>query len=530
MRGILFVVTVALAALYGPAAAQESHHGHNATVTAADNPGGGGPPLYTDLGTYHMAITAAAPEAQQYFDQGLRLTYGFNHAEAVASFQQGIRADSTCAMCWWGVANALGPNINLPMDTAAVKPAYEASRKALEYSGKTTPREQAFIAALAKRYADDPNAAGATRAPLDSAYAKAMADVARRFPKDDDAATLYAESLMDLRPWHYWTNAGRPLAPSTLETVSVLERVVKRNPNHPGACHFYIHAVEASTDAARALPCAKKLQTLVPGAGHLVHMPTHIYMRLGMWDLAVEHNEHAVAVDERFIQDRRPSGVYPIGYYPHNLDVMQSALGMLGKGDEMIAAARKIATIDNYDVAKQVPQVQAYTATPFYAMARFSRWDDILKEPAPPAELRYSSGVWHYVRGLAFAAGEQYDSAGVEHDSVAAIVASIDSTLPAGLNTAKTVLSIAERHLTATVAARQGKPEEALAALEQGIAIEDELTYSEPADWYLPLRQPYADLLLKSGKKKEAIVAYQQDLRRYPNNVWSVEGLKKAKS
>jgi tetratricopeptide (TPR) repeat protein len=531
MRGTTLLVTVALAALFsGPAAAQEPHHGHDATAIAVGNPSDGGPPLSTDLGTYHMAITAGTPEAQQYFDQGLRLTYGFNHAEAVASFKEGIRADSTCAMCWWGVANALGPNINLPMDTSAVKPAYEASRKALEYAAKTTPREQAFIQALAKRYADDPNASGATRAPLDSAYAKAMADVTRRFPKDDDAATLYAESLMDLRPWHYWTNAGRPLAPSTLETVSVLEQVVKRNPNHPGACHFYIHAVEASTDAARALPCAKKLQTLVPGAGHLVHMPTHIYMRLGMWELAVEHNEHAVAVDERFIQDRHPTGVYAIGYYPHNLDVMQSALGMMGRGDEMIAATRKIASIVGYDVAKQVPQVQSYTVTPFYAMARFSRWDEILKEPAPPADLRYTTGVWHYVRGLAFAAKEQYDSANVEHDSVSAIVASIDTTLPAGLNTAKTVLSIAERHLTADLASRQGKTGEALAALKQGIAIEDALTYSEPPDWYLPLRQPYAELLLKSGKKKEAIVAYQEDLRRFPNNVWSTKGLQRAKS
>ncbi|HEY8256686.1 MAG TPA: hypothetical protein VIG08_03455 [Gemmatimonadales bacterium] len=522
MRGTFIFVILALAgALCDPAAAQEAHHDHAATDTSS----GGSPPLYSDLGTYHMAITAAAPEAQQYFDQGIRLTYGFNHDEAAASFREAIRADSTCAMCWWGLANALGPNINLPMDTAAVKPAYEAGRQAIAFAAKATPRERAFIEALSKRYADDPSASGATRAPLDSAYSKAMADVTRRFPKDGDAATLYAESLMDLRPWHYWTNAGKPLAPSSTEQVTVLERVVKRNPNHPGACHFYIHAVEASNDASRALPCAKKLQTLVPGAGHLVHMPTHIYMRLGMWEMAVEHNEHAVAVDERFIQDRHPTGVYAIGYYPHNLDVMQSALGMMGRGDEMIAASRKIAGIITYDVALKVPAVQAYTATQFYALARFSRWDEILKEPAPPAELRYSTGVWHYVRGLAFAAKERYDSAGIEHDSLSAIVGSIDSTLPAGLNTAKTILTIAERHLTADIATRQGKPDEAMAALKEGIAIEDELTYSEPPDWYLPLRQPYGALLAAAGKKKEAAEAYKEDLRRYPKNVWSEKGL-----
>ncbi len=487
------------------------------------------PPLYTNLGSYHMAVTTATPEAQKYFDQGIRLTYGFNHDEAVASFREAIRADSTCAMCWWGVANALGPNINLPMDTSAVRPAYEASREALRLSPRATPRERAFIEAQARRYADDPSAAGMTRAPLDSAYARAMAGVAGQFPADDDAATLYAESLMDLRPWHYWTNAGRPMAPSTLEQVTVLERVVMRDPTHPGACHFYIHAVEASADAARALPCAKRLQTLVPGAGHLVHMPTHIYMRLGMWEEAVEHNKHAIAADERFIHDRHPTGVYPIGYYPHNLDVMQAALAMLGRGGEAIATARKIVTVDPYDIALQVPPVESFTAKPLYALARFSRWDEILREPRPPAGLQYTSAVWHYARGLAFAAKAQYPRAMAEHDSVALAAKSIDPELPASLNAAKDIIAIAERHLAAEIAARQGKTKEALAALEQGIALEDELTYDEPAGWYLPLRQPYAELLLASGKKKEAIVAYQEDLRRFPNNVWSVKGIQKAK-
>lgn len=524
MRRLRSAIYLVLAmALAGSAAAQETHHHPAVAAPAATiTPPGAETPLYGNLGSYHMAITAATPLARRYFDQGIRLTYGFNHDEAVKSFKEAIRADSTCAMCWWGVANALGPNINLPMDTAQARPAYEANQRALKLSVKATPRERAFIVAQSKRYGAEPVEA---RAPLDSAYAKAMADVASRFPADDDAATLYAESLMDLRPWHYWTNAGKPQAPSTLVQVAVLRSIVERRLDHPGACHFYIHAVEASPEAARALPCATRLQTLVPGAGHLVHMPTHIYMRLGMWDQAVEHNQQAVAVDEKFIQDRHPTGIYPIGYYPHNLDVMQAALQMLGRGTEAIAASRKILSIDPYDLALQLPPVEWFTVRPLYALARFSRWDEILKEPAPPAGLRYATGVWHYARGLAFAARGEYDSAMVEHDSVAAIAPSLPLDLPVSLNTARSVLSIAERHLAADLAARRNKPDEAMAALKEGIAIEDSLTYDEPAGWYLPLRQPLGALLLAGGRPKEAERAYRDDLVRYPNNGWSLHGL-----
>jgi tetratricopeptide (TPR) repeat protein len=524
MRGTRCVLSLILAAtVSGRAAGQETHH-HvaEATLVSGQTPEGAETPIYDNLGTYHMAITTASPIAQEYFDQGLRLTYGFNHDEAVKSFREGIRADSTCAMCYWGVANALGPNINLPMDTSAVRPAYEANQRALALASRVTPRERAYIGAQSKRYVASPVA---DRAPLDSAYAKAMGDLSRRYPRDDDAASLYAESLMDLRPWHYWTNAGKPLAPSTLEQVAVLRRVVTRTPNHPGACHFYIHAVEASNEAAKALPCSRRLQTLVPGAGHLVHMPTHIYMRLGMWEQAVEHNEHAVAVDERFIQDRHPTGVYPIGYYPHNLDVMQAALVMLGRSADAISAARKMASIDSYDLALKVPAAEPYAVKPLYALARFGKWDELLKEPAPPTQLRYSTGVWHYAKGLAFAAGGKSNSARVEHDSLAAIAKAIPDEIYAGLNPAKSVLSVAERHLAAAIAEQQGKHDEAMSALKEGIAIEDELTYSEPADWYLPLRQPLGELLLTAGRAKEAERTYRDDLVRYPNNGWSLHGL-----
>jgi tetratricopeptide (TPR) repeat protein len=524
MLGTHCTLSLILAAtVSGRAAGQETHdHDAKGTPVADTTPTGAETPLYDNLGTYHMEITTASPIAQQYFDQGLRLTYGFNHDEAVKSFKEGIRADSTCAMCWWGVANALGPNINLPMDTAAARPAYEANQHALALASTVTPRERAYIEAQSKRYVAAPVA---DRAPLDSAYAKAMLSVTGRYPGDDDAATLYAESLMDLRPWHYWTNAGMPQAPSTIEQVAVLHRVVERSPNHPGACHFYIHAVEASKDAARALPCARRLETLVPGAGHLVHMPTHIYMRLGMWDQAVEHNEHAVAADERFIQDRHPTGLYPLGYYPHNLDVMQAALVMLGRGADAISAARKIASIVSYDVALQVPPLEWFSVKPLYALARFGKWEEILNEPAPPSQLRYATGVWHYTRGLALAAGGKYDSAGVEHDSVAAIATSISPDVYASINPAKSILAIAERHLAAAIKDRQGKRDEAMSALKEGIALEDELSYDEPAGWYLPLRQPLGELLLATGKPKEGERTYREDLVRFPNNGWSLHGL-----
>ncbi|MEO7474223.1 MAG: hypothetical protein ABIY46_02720 [Gemmatimonadales bacterium] len=482
-------------------------------------------PLYDDLGSYHMAISTRSPMAQQYFDQGIRLTYGFNHDEAIKAFREATREDSTCAMCWWGIAYALGPNINVPMDTAAVQPAWEALHQAVRHAPAASARDRAYVRALEARYTSD---AGADRAPLDSAWSRAIAQVAHRYPKDDDAATLYAESLMDLRPWNYWSNAGKPRAPSTLETVAVIERIVKRRLDHPGACHFYIHAIEASTFAARAVPCADRLGSLVPGAGHLVHMPTHIYMRLGRWDEAVDHNTHAVQVDERYVEARHPTGVYPLGYVPHNYHVMWEALCMLGRSREALAAARTIAAKVPPDVVRQIPPFEYYSPVVLYTLARFSRWDDLLKEPAPPPDLRYTTGVWHYGRGLALVASGALDSAAVERDSVAAIAKATPPEATANLNSERTLLEIAERHLAGEIAARRGRTEEAVGALREGIALEDELTYDEPTAWALPLRQQLGEVLLAAGRPKEAERSYREDLVRYPNNGWSLHGLAEA--
>jgi tetratricopeptide (TPR) repeat protein len=507
-----------------PAQDHEAHD-HGMVMASADSSAGGRTPIYDNLGTYHMAVTTKSPVAQRYFDQGLRLTYGFNHDEAIKSYTEGTREDSTCAMCWWGIAYALGPNINVPMDTAAVRPAWAALQQAVKFAPGVSPREQAYIEALEARYGAEPVA---NRAPLDSAWAKAIGEVSRRFPRDDDAAALHAEALMDLRPWNYWTNAGRPLAPTTLEQVAILERVTKRNPNHPGACHFYIHAVEASNFAEKAVPCAERLGSLVPGAGHLVHMPTHIYMRLGRWDEAVEHNAMAVHVDQQYLDARHPTGVYPLGYVPHNYHVMWEALNMTGRSAEALSAARTITEKVPADVVRMIPPFEYFSPVVLFTLARFSKWDEILAESAPPADLRYTTGIWYYARGLAFAAKGQLDSAAVARDSVAAIAEKIPPEQTANLNSSRALLQIGERSLSADVAAKQGKTDEAVRIFKEGIAVEDELIYDEPTAWALPLRQQLGAVLLAAGRAKDAEQAYRQDLVRYPNNGWSLHGLAEA--
>jgi tetratricopeptide (TPR) repeat protein len=525
MRETGFVVIALLAASARQPAAQE-HQGHDhGAATAADSATPDRTPLYDNLGSYHMAITVRSPVAQQYFDQGLRLTYGFNHDEAVKSYTEGIRQDSTCAMCWWGIAYALGPNINLPMDTAAVRPAWDALEHAVRLAPQVSPREQAYIKALEARYAAAPPA---NRAPLDSAWATAIRQVSRRYPKDDDAATLYAEALMDLRPWNYWTNAGKPLAPSTLEQLAVLERVTRRNPDHPGACHFYIHAIEASNEAAKAVPCAERLGSLMPGAGHLVHMPTHIYVRLGRWDEAVEHNRMAVHADQEYLDARHPTGVYPIGYVPHNYHVMWEALYMTGRSAEALSAARTIAGKVPADVVRAIPPLEYYTPTVLFTLTRFSRWDETLAEPAPPGDLRYSTGIWYYARGLAFAAKNQLDSARAARDRVAAIGAAIPPEQTANLNSSKALLQVAERSLSADLASREGRLDEAVTTLRQGNEVEDNLIYDEPTAWALPLRQQLGAVFLAAKRYQDAEQAFRQDLIRFPNNGWSLHGLAEA--
>lgn len=480
-------------------------------------------PLYDDLGTHHHTVTAS-DDAQKYFDQGLRLLYAFNHEEAVASFKEGARLDPGCGMCWWGVAMALGPNINLPMDPNAAPEAWEATRKAEALAPKLSPAEQAYIGALSRRYA------GPTvdrRAQLDSAYALAMAEVAAKHPEDTDAATLYAESLMDLQPWSYWTMGGEPKG-AIKQIVATLERVLAKDPNHPGGCHYYIHAVESSLEPDKALPCAERLAQLMPGAGHIVHMPAHIYMRVGRYDLAVVHNQHAVAQDLSFIERRHPAGMYPLIYTTHNYHFLSAALAMQGKADEAIAAARQVAKHAPLAAMKALPPLEYFSPTVYVTLARFGRWDDILKEPAPAPELRYTTGFYHYARGLALRGTGKAAAARLERDSLAAIEAAMPPEVMANLNSMKTILAIALHHLDAELALARHQPDAAIGNLRQAVALEDGLTYDEPPAWYLPMRQALGDAYLAAGRPREAEAAFREDLRRNRENGWALRGLKTA--
>ena len=515
------IAVAALAA--GPAFAQEPGHQHQhqsgMPTTAAD---GSGVPLYDNLGGLSHKVTTASAAAQRYFDQGLRLTYAFNHYEAIASYTAGTREDSTCAMCWWGIAYAMGPNINAPMDTSVYRPAYAAIQKAVQLAAGATPYERDLIAAMAERYGPEPVA---SRVSLDSAYARAMKAVARKYPADPEAQTLYAEALMDLTPWNYWENRGTKPRPGTLETIATLERTIERVPNHAGACHFYIHIVEASTTPERALPCADRLARLMPGAGHLVHMPSHIYMRTGRYDLVAEHNHDAVAEDQSYIQDRKPAGFYKYTYYPHNWHMLWAGLIQLGRGAEAIDASRELVKVVPVDVVATVPPLEYFFPAPYWTLVRFGKYDELLAEPAPAASLKYTTGMWHYARGIALAARDRPVEAQAELDSVVAITAATPPDAPAGINLQKTLLSLAERHLAGRLALARGDTAAAIGTLQQAVEHEDKLLYDEPPAWYHPIRQELAGVHLATGHAKVAEKLYREDLVHNPNNGWSLYGL-----
>jgi tetratricopeptide (TPR) repeat protein len=478
-------------------------------------------PLYKDLGKHHHAITTKSPQAQRYFDQGLRLTYAFNHAEAIASFKEGARIDPDCAMCYWGTALAMGPNLNLPMDLKDEPAAHALAQQALALAPKVSDAERAYIEALATRYAAEP---GESRFERDQVYAAAMRELATRHPSDPDALTLFAESLMDLQPWDYWTPDGAPKGKIN-EVITTLEGVLKNHPNHPGACHFYIHAVEASMEPQRALPCAKRLAGLIPGAGHLVHMPAHTYMRLGMYQEAEEANIHAVHADERFIQDRKPQGFYPMAYYPHNLHFLYWAAAMAGRSQVAIKTSRELVKQVPDEMVKEVPPLELFKPIPYFALAMFGKWDEILKEPAPAAEFTYSTGIWRYARGRAFVATGQIEKAKAELDAVNKLSLEVSRDLVVGLNFANDIVELGGKVLAGEIAAKEGRTDDAVQLLNQAIAIEDQFTYDEPRPWYQPVRQNLGAVLLAANRPAEAEKVYREDLTRNLENGWSLFGL-----
>jgi tetratricopeptide (TPR) repeat protein len=471
--------------------------------------------LYTDLGTHHKEIGTKVPEAQKYFDQGLRLLYGFNHAEAIRSFTRATELDPNCAICWWGIAYAYGPHVNAGMDSASGVKAYQAVQKAQSLERNAPPWQRAYIEAVAARYAAVPPA---NRASLDSAYSRAMRQVARKYPNDLDATTLAAESMMDLRPWNYWTPEGKPY-PGSDEIVRQLESVIARNPEHPGACHYYIHAVEA-VNPELAVPCAERLARLMPGEGHMVHMPAHIYVRVGRYKDAAASNVHAIHSDETFIEGQPQPTVYSLAYYPHNIHFLAFVSSMAGKSAQAIEAAKTLKSKVNMDVAKSVGMLQEMVPYYVLTLTTFGRWDDVLAEPLPPADIRFPTAMAHYARGVAYAAKGDFAKARVELDTVMAI----DAATPANAE-AKAPISIAVHALLGEIATRSGKTDEGIAHFKEALAIEDKGLYFEPPKWYYPIRQSLGAALLKAGRNAEAEAVYREDLKRFPENGWSLYGL-----
>lgn len=481
-------------------------------------------PLYDDLGDHHYAISSDVPQVQAYFDQGLRLYYAFNHAEAIRAFRAAQQLDPRCAMCWWGEAIASGPNINLPMDEPSARVAYGAVQQALAKRQDASERERAMIDALAVRYAAD---APEARAHLDRAYAEAMAGLAAAYPDDQDIAVLHAESLMDIRPWDYWEADGSP-KPGIAEALASLEAVIAKNPEHPGACHFFIHTVE-KLYPERAVACAERLANLMPGAGHLVHMPGHIYIRVGRYLDAVEANRHAIHADETYIRDQNPAmGMYTAGYYPHNYDFLAFATMMIGQGDASVEAAHKVAALIPTELlgTPGMDFLQHWSSRPLLVQIRFARWDAILDSPAPDATFSHLSAMWHYARGRAFAATGDIEAATAELEELRKILA---SNALAGMkmefNESSDLLTIAEKVLAGRIHAATGRFDAAERDLREAVAGEDRLRYGEPPEWTVPVRQDLGAVFLEAGRYEQAEQTFREDLKRFPRNGWSLHGL-----
>jgi tetratricopeptide (TPR) repeat protein len=481
------------------------------------------PPLWDRVGAASFTVTTANGEAQKYFDQGLRLAYAFNHAEAQRAFRKAQKLDAACAMCYWGEALVLGPNINLPMGAEAVAPAFAAAGKAQSLAGRITPREAALIAALAVRYANDPKA---DRAALDKQYADAMAKVAAQFPDDNEIAVLYAEAVMDISPWNYWEPDGRAPHPHSAAIVPTLERVLAKDPDHAGAIHYYIHAVEASDRPERAERFADRLRGATPAAGHLVHMPSHIYYRLGRYTDALAVNKDAAAADEKYLAETgAPPGVYSLGYYPHNVHFILATGQMSGDAQLVIAAAEKLSRLIPDEAARGIAMVQPVKAAPYFAHAQFSPPETVLALPKPDDGIPYVTAMWHYARAIALVRGKQLEAAAKEADAIAAIDRTADfSLLTASQIPAGNVLKVAMDVIHGRIAQAKGDYPAAIARFETAAKLQDGVGYMEPPYWYYPVRQSLGAALVQAGRYDEAEKQFELALKRAPNSAWTYYG------
>lgn len=484
---------------------------------------GEAPVLYANLGTLSFKAGTRNARAQAWFDQGIRLAFAFNHAEAQRAFREAQKEDPRCALCFWGEALVLGPNINVPMLPEASGPALAALAKAVELEASAPARDRFLIEALAKRYSADPKA---ERAALDAAYADAMAAVAQRYPGDDTILTLYAEAMMDTQPWDYWEAGGAKPKGRGAAIVATLEQVLERNPRHPGAIHLYIHAVEASTQPGKALPYANRLPALMPGAGHLVHMPAHIYYRVGMYRESLAINKRAMAADEAYFRTSPSDPLYKAAYYPHNIHFLMVSAQMGGDGAAAIAAAAKLDAAMPAEVVAQFAIMQPVKAAPYTTHAQFAAPDAILALPAPPANLALVAALHRYARAVAFAQKKDVAAARAEIEAIARIGRDADWKPFAEWGVpAKEIVETARVVATGRLADATGDLDGAAKAYEDAIFIEDSLPYTEPPYWYYPVRQSLGAVRLRQGRLDEAEKAFRESLARVRNNGWALAGL-----
>jgi tetratricopeptide (TPR) repeat protein len=479
--------------------------------------------LMAGLGDLHHPVSTSNTEAQKFFDQGMRLIYAFNHEEAAGSFERAAELDPKMAMAYWGLAEAVGPNYNDPADPDRYKKAHEAIAKAESLAANASPSEKAYIAAMALRFPADPAADHRLAAER---YRNAMGDLVKQFPDDLDAATLFAEAGMDLHPWGLWRKDGTPEG-GTEDIIAALESVLKRDPNHMGAIHYYIHAVEASPSPERALAAANRLAALAPAAGHLVHMPGHVYIRTGDFEAAVKTNQLAASADRAYIQANGAAGLYPAMYYSHNLHFIAACSSMNGNYAEAHKAAEMLATHVG-PMVKDIPPLEGFMTVPLAVEVRFQKWDQILAMAQPPAAMQTTTVFWHFARGMALAAKGKVAEAEAEHHIVSEAA---DKTPPDQVfampvnNKAKDVLTIATNVLGAKIALAKKDSTNAIAMLRRAVAIQDSLKYDEPPDWFYPVRESLGAVLLLNGNAAEAEKVFREDLDRNPRNPRSLFGL-----
>jgi tetratricopeptide (TPR) repeat protein len=508
-----------------------SVHPHYGQSQQADSDDHQSAPKLLNLGSHTFPVSTQNKLAQRYVNQGLNLAYAFNHAEAGRAFREAARLDPSLAMAYWGEALALGPNINAAMRPEDELPALKLVAKAASLDARSSPRERVLIAALQKRYSGNAE----NRKANDKVYASAMRDAHHRFPQDPDIAMLYVESMMNIRPWGYWMNDGYPLE-GTVEIVGITEEVMRRNPKHPGAVHFYIHLIEPTNMPERAEKAADTLLTLMPDAGHAVHMPSHIYLRVGRYADAIKSNQLAIEADQRYFAQRpaqsgesKEQELYPVIYFTHNMHFLWAAATADGQSRTAIESARKVAGVIDDAVLKEVPVTAIFRVVPYWALARFGRWNEMLQEPVPSSDNAFVKGGWHYARGLAFTAMRQLPEAEKELAALREIMndASLDGPL-LSLNTARAILRIGPEVLAGEIAAARGQFDSAIAHLDRAVRLEDALAYTEPPEWQAPSRLALGAILLESGHPAEAETVYWEELRRNRNNGWALFGLLQA--